>query len=78
MSRINISSGRPWEAQAGYSRAVRSGALFETSLTSPSAPDGSILHTGDVYQQTALSLRIIGESLGQAGLSFEDVIFLKT
>jgi len=74
MSRQNISSGRPWEAQAGYSRAVRMGGLFETSLTSPSAPDGSILHSGDVYRQTALSLELIGNALEEAGLEYADVI----
>ena len=74
MSRINVSSGRPWEAQAGYSRAVRRGGLFETSLTSPSAPDGSILHSGDVYRQTALSIELIGDALREVGMSYEDVI----
>ena len=74
MNRQNISSGRPWEAQAGYSRAVRIAGLFETSLTSPSAPDGSILHSGDVYRQTALSLELIGAALVEAGFGFEDVI----
>jgi enamine deaminase RidA (YjgF/YER057c/UK114 family) len=74
MARLNISSGRPWEAVAGYSRAVRKGNLFETSLTSPAAPDGSILHPDDVYQQTREALKIIGESLGQAGMGFEDVV----
>jgi len=74
MSRVNISSGRPWETQAGYSRAVRVGGLFETSLTSPSAADGSIQFSGDVYRQTARSLEIIGESLQEAGLGFADVI----
>ena len=74
MTRRNISSGRPWEDAAGYSRAVRSGPIFETSLTSPSAPDGSILHAGDVYAQTKLSIEIIGESLAAADLGFADVI----
>ena len=74
MARLNISSGRPWEAIAGYSRAVRIGNLFETSLTSPAAPDGNILHPDDVYQQTREALTIIGESLTQAGMGFEDVI----
>ncbi len=74
MARLNISSGRPWEAIAGYSRAVRKGNVFETSLTSPAAPDGSILHPDDVYRQTRQALTIIGESLGQAGMGFEDVI----
>jgi len=74
MARLNISSGRPWEAVAGYSRAVRKGSFFETSLTSPAATDGSILHPDDVYQQTREALKIVGESLGQAGMGFEDVI----
>jgi enamine deaminase RidA (YjgF/YER057c/UK114 family) len=74
MARLNISSGRPWEAIAGYSRAVRKGNFFETSLTSPAAPDGSILHPDDVYQQTREALAIIGESLEQAGMRFDDVI----
>lgn len=69
-----ISSGRPWEEQAGYSRAVRVGNMIEIGLTSPSAPDGSILHDGDVYRQSQLSLKIIGEALEEAGASFNDVI----
>ena len=74
MQRINITSGRPWEETAGYSRAVRAGSLFETSLTSPSAPDGTILYPDDVYRQTRESLKIIGESLAEAGLAYQDVI----
>ena len=74
MPRKNISSGRPWEHIAGYSRAVRAGHLFESSLTSPAAPDGTILYPDDVYRQTQESLKIIGESLSEAGPSFEDVI----
>jgi enamine deaminase RidA (YjgF/YER057c/UK114 family) len=48
--------------------------MIEIGLTSPSAPDGSILYAGDVYRQTQLSLRIVGEALEQAGASFGDVI----
>ncbi len=69
-----ISSGRPWEEMAGYSRAVRVGNMIEIGLTSPSAPDGSILHEGDVYRQTQLSLKIIGQALEEAGASYGDVI----
>lgn len=69
-----ISSGRPWEEIAGYSRAVRAGPIVEIGLTSPSAPDGSILHAGDVYRQTRACLDIIGEALTAAGASFDDVI----
>jgi len=69
-----VSSGRPWEDKAGYSRAVRVGPMVEIGLTSPSAPDGSILHAGDVYRQTQKCLEIIAEALAEAGASFDDVI----
>ncbi len=69
-----VSSGRPWEDRAGYSRAVRVGDIIEIGLTSPSAQDGAILHSGDVYAQTRECLRIIGEALGEVGASFADVI----
>jgi enamine deaminase RidA (YjgF/YER057c/UK114 family) len=64
-----ISSGRPWEMIAGYSRAVRVGNMIEIGLTSPSAPDGTILHAGDVYLQTQLSLRIVGEAPGPPSMT---------
>ncbi len=69
-----ISSGRRWEVTAGYSRAVRAGNIIEIGLTSPSAPDGSILHAGNVYQQTRASLEIIGAALTELGAGFDDVI----
>ncbi len=72
--RKTVSSGRPWEAKAGYSRAVRVGPHVEIGLTSPSAPDGTILHAGDVYAQTRLSLEIIGAALSEVGASFDDVV----
>lgn len=72
--RQKVSSGRPWEAKAGYSRAVRAGNMIEIGLTSPSAPDGAILHAGDVYRQTRASLEIIGEALAELGAGFDDVI----
>jgi enamine deaminase RidA (YjgF/YER057c/UK114 family) len=53
---------------------VRIGPLVEIGLTSPSAPDGTILHAGDVYAQTRLALEIIGDALVEAGASFDDVI----
>ncbi|WP_161973862.1 Rid family hydrolase [Hwanghaeella grinnelliae] len=74
MARQNISSGRPWEDKAGYSRAVRIGPIVEIGLTSPSAPDGSILHSGDVYKQTRECLLIIEDALAAVGASFKDVI----
>ena len=40
-------TGRPWETQGGYARAVRIGGLVETSLCSPADDDGKILFPGD-------------------------------
>ena len=72
--RREISSGSPWEAAFGYSRAVRIGPLFQTSLTSPAGDDGRIVCPGDVYGQTRQALAIVGRALAQAGMSFADVV----
>ena len=69
-----VTSNRPWEDQVGYSRAIRVGPVIEIGLTSPSAPDGTILHAGNVYKQTVECLKIIGDALEEAGASFDDVI----
>ena len=74
MKRQISTTSRPWEAQNGYARAVRIGNLVETSLCSPAAPDGTILFPGDVYRQTQVSLRLVGEALNELGMGFEDVI----
>ena len=65
---------RSWESENGFARAVRIGNLVETSLCSPSAPDGTILFPGDVYRQTQACLVLIGESLNALGMDFQDVI----
>jgi enamine deaminase RidA (YjgF/YER057c/UK114 family) len=74
VKRREISSGRPWEARYGYSRAVRVGTLFQTSLTSPADEGGRILHPGDVHAQTRQCLRIIGQALEEAGLGYADIM----
>jgi enamine deaminase RidA (YjgF/YER057c/UK114 family) len=74
MTRNIITTGRPWEAQCGYARAVRIGNLVETSLCSPADDTGKILFPGDVYRQTRVCLDIIGRCLGELGMGFEDVI----
>jgi enamine deaminase RidA (YjgF/YER057c/UK114 family) len=42
-----------WQDAAGYSRAARRGTRILTSGTTSAGPDGSVLHPGDVYRQTA-------------------------
>ena len=72
--RQTYATSRPWEAENGFSRAVRIGNLVETSLCSPAGPDGTILYPGDVYRQTQVSLAMIGDALKALGMGFEDVI----
>jgi enamine deaminase RidA (YjgF/YER057c/UK114 family) len=74
MARTLVSSGGRWEPLMGYSRAVRSGGLVEVSGTTAAAADGSVLHPGDAYAQTAEILRRIGAALEQAGASLQDVV----
>jgi enamine deaminase RidA (YjgF/YER057c/UK114 family) len=74
MTRKEISSGRPWEKKFSYSRAVRLGDFFQTSLTSPSDESGRIVHKGDVYGQTRQCLSIVSRALAEAGLGTADIV----
>ncbi|MGY3087489.1 enamine deaminase RidA (YjgF/YER057c/UK114 family) [Hymenobacter sp. UYAg731] len=67
-----ISSGAPWEAVVGYSRAVRVGNVVEVAGTT--AQDGDTVTGADAYTQTKRVLEKIGAALNAAGASFEDVV----
>lgn len=68
-----ISSGGPWEAVVGYSRAVRVGNVVEVAGTT--AQDGDTVTGGaDIYVQTRRTLEKIGEALTAAGASLADVV----
>lgn len=67
-----ISSGAPWEAVVGYSRAVRVGNVVEVAGTT--AQDGDAVTGADEYAQTKRALEKIGEALAAAGASFADVV----
>ena len=71
--RINISSGRPLEAKANYSRALRMNDLVLQSGTTAIDRDGNILGH-DVETQIDAILAIAQESMGAAGASFDDVM----
>lgn len=73
MKRQNISSGAPWEAKVGYSRAVRIGNTIEISGT-VALKVGKLVGKGDAYHQTKRILEIIEDVLEQAGASLSDVI----
>jgi enamine deaminase RidA (YjgF/YER057c/UK114 family) len=73
MQRLNISSGAPWEAKVGYSRAVRIGNVAEVSGTVSQDGD-KVIGINDPYEQTKHALAKIEAALVKAGASLHDVI----
>lgn len=71
-SRQRISSGSPFEATVGYSRAVRIADRVLVAGTAPQWPDGTV--DPDPAVQARRCLEIIGAALSEAGASFTDVV----
>lgn len=69
-----FSDGGGWEAEAGYSRAVRSGNIIMVSGTTAHGPDGTALHAGDTGGQARLCLQRIERAVTTLGGSMEDVV----
>lgn len=69
-----ISSGGPWEAKIGYSRAVVAGDYVHVS-GSTATINGELQHKGDAYGQTKVTLEsVIAPALAQVGYSLNDVV----
>lgn len=68
-----ISGHSPFEAEAGFSRAVVAGDVVHVAGTAPIPADGSP-PPRSAYDQAALCLAIVAEALGQAGGSVRDVV----
>ena len=73
MSRTLISSGSPFEAQVGYSRAVVQGDWCFVAGTTGTDPETKAMPES-VVDQTSNALKVIGKALEEAGFSFADVV----
>jgi enamine deaminase RidA (YjgF/YER057c/UK114 family) len=73
VERRNISGHSPYEAVAGYCRAVVAGDRVHVAGTAPIPADGSPPPDG-AYEQAMLCLSIIDEALGRAGTSLANVV----
>ena len=67
-----ISSGAPWEAMVGYSRAVRVGQVVEVAGTT--AQDGDAITGTDEYTQTKRILEKIAAALHEAGATLAQIV----
>ena len=69
-----ISSGGPFEASGGYSRAVVVGDSCFVAGTTDAGPDGTSLHPDDLAAQARAALEIIERALIEAGFGLSDVV----
>lgn len=77
MTRRQISSGGPWEASAGYSRAVVVGDSCWVAGTTDAGPDGRSAHPGDIGAQASATLAIIEAALQEAGFAMTDIVRIR-
>jgi enamine deaminase RidA (YjgF/YER057c/UK114 family) len=69
-----VSSGTPWEALAGYSRAVRVGNVVWVSGTTASDEHGNLQGGDDAYSQARYVFSKIEAALSEAGARLDDVV----
>jgi enamine deaminase RidA (YjgF/YER057c/UK114 family) len=69
-----VSSGSPYEASVGFSRAVRAGAVVSVAGTAPIGPDGGTVGRGDAAAQARRCFEIIAAALEGAGASLRHVV----
>ena len=74
MTRRLVSSGGPWEASSGYSRAVAVGDSCWVAGTTDAGPDGRSQHPDDPAGQARAILEIIRAALDEAGFGLEHVV----
>ena len=72
--RRRVSSGGPYEARYGYSRALAVGDSCWVAGTTDAGPDGTSQHPGDAAAQARAAFAIVVRALGDAGFEAEDVV----
>jgi enamine deaminase RidA (YjgF/YER057c/UK114 family) len=72
--RILVSSGVPFEAVVGYSRAVRVGNHVSVAGTTATDEKGEIIGVADIYAQAKYILEKIDKALTEAGARMEHVV----
>ncbi|MCC7478257.1 RidA family protein [bacterium] len=73
MHKQTYSSGAPWEASAGYSRAVRVGNWIFTAGTL-AADEKGVIHGVDCYAQCCYIFRKLERALAELGAGLGDVV----
>lgn len=74
MDRERYSSGAPWEATVGYSRAVRVGRAIHVAGTTGIDESGTVVGADDAYAQAAQTLKNVERALAAFGAGFEHVV----
>jgi enamine deaminase RidA (YjgF/YER057c/UK114 family) len=69
-----VSSGGPYEARYGYSRAVAVGDSCWVAGTTDAGPDGTSAHPGDAAAQARAAYGIALAALEEAGFAPGDVV----
>jgi enamine deaminase RidA (YjgF/YER057c/UK114 family) len=69
-----VVDGTGWEAEAGYSRAARSGCCIAVSGTTDTAPDGTAAHPGDTHAQARACLERALAAAGTLGARPDQVL----
>lgn len=72
--RINVSSGRPLEEKAHYSRAIRVGNWVYQSGTTAIDSEGNVKGEGDIAKQIDFIMGIAEESIGSAEGRIDDIV----
>jgi enamine deaminase RidA (YjgF/YER057c/UK114 family) len=69
-----VSSGSPYEARYGYSRAVAVGDSCWVAGTTDAGPDGRSRHPDDAAGQARAAFGIAIAALEEAGFAIDDVV----